>query len=164
MDLARERVGGKPPEAFYSDYMKAGTEQEPFARSAYEIQTGNLVEQAGFITTDDKLFGVSVDGLVGDDGIIEIKTMVSSKTLFKAVVEEDISDYIDQGNGAMWLLGRMWVDFVLWAPDLEAAGHKGLHIIRVNRDEESIASLEEDLWRFAGLVGVYEEAMRRKVA
>ena len=54
--------------------------------SIREARTGNLVDEAGFITTDDGKFGVSVDGLVDDDGIIEIKTMVSSDTLFTAVV------------------------------------------------------------------------------
>ena len=56
--------------------------------------------------------------------IIEIKTLVSSDTLFTALVDGDHSAYIDQINGAMWLLGRKWCDLILWAPDLEAIGQE----------------------------------------
>ncbi len=143
--------------------MRTGSEQETFARLAYESLTGELVEETGFFTTDDRLFGVSVDGLIGDDGVIEIKTMVSSETLFKAVVDGDISDYTDQCNGAMWLLGRKWVDLVLWAPDLEPIG-RHLTIIRINRNDEAIAALEADLMQFAALVSTYETNLIKKAA
>ena len=105
-DVARERCGGNAAGVFVNAAMRFGTEQEPLARQAYEARSGNLVEEAGFITTDDARFGVSVDGLVDDDGIIEIKTLVSSDTLFTALVDGDHSAYIDQINGALWLLGR----------------------------------------------------------
>ena len=77
MDLARERVGGMAPATFQNAAMRTGTEQEPIARTQYEVRTGNLVEEVGFITTDDNLFGVSVDGFPDDGGVVEIKTMVS---------------------------------------------------------------------------------------
>lgn len=163
MDVARERVGGRPPEVRPNDAMRTGTEQEPFARAAYEAKTGNFVEEAGFITTDDGLFGVSVDGLVDDDGVIEIKTMVSSDTLFTAVVDGDISAYTDQCNGAMWLLGRKWVDLVLWAPDLEPIG-RHLTIIRIERDDDVIEELESDLMAFERLVSKYEHLLRKEAA
>jgi exodeoxyribonuclease (lambda-induced) len=163
MDVARERVGGRPPEVFANAAMRTGTEQEPFARAAYEAKTGNFVDEAGFITTGDGLFGVSVDGLVEDDGVIEIKTMVSSDTLFTAVVDGDISAYIDQCNGAMWLLGRKWVDLVLWAPDLEPIGRQ-LTTIRIERDDDAIEELEEDLMAFERLVSKYEHLLRKEAA
>lgn len=154
MDVARERNGGRAAAKFESAAMRMGTEQEPFARSTYEMRTGNFVDEAGFVTTPDKLFGVSVDGLVGDDGIIEIKTMVSSGTLFTAVVEGDISAYIDQCNGAMWLLGRNWVDLVLWVPDLEY-----LRIHRIERDDDAIEALEADLMEFERMVSRYQKSL-----
>ncbi|WP_338615777.1 lambda exonuclease family protein [Achromobacter sp. E1] len=163
MDVARERVGGRPPEVYVNGAMRTGTEQEPFARAAYEAKTGNFVEEAGFITTDDGLFGVSVDGLVDDDGVIEIKTMVSSDTLFTAVVDGDISAYIDQCNGAMWLLGRKWVDLILWAPDLEPIGRQ-LTTIRIERDDDAIEELEDDLMEFERLVSKYEHLLRKEAA
>lgn len=163
-DVARERFGGTVPGTFANAAMRTGTEQEPIAKLNYEEETGALVHSAGFITTDDSLFGVSVDGLVGEDGVIEIKTMVSSNTLFKAIVEEDHSEYIDQCNGAMWLLGRKWTDLILWAPDLADAGRKGLHIVRIIRDEAQIEKLEADLMRFAVLVDELETKLRLKAA
>lgn len=162
-DTARERVGGKAPQKFQNAAMRSGTEQEPLARMAYESKTGELVEETGFYTTDDGLFGVSVDGLVGDDGVIEVKTMVSSDTLFTAVVDGDISEYRDQCNGAMWLLGRKWVDLILWAPDLEAIG-RHLTVLRIERDDNAINELEADLLQFAALVSSHESQLLKKAA
>lgn len=163
MDVARERAGGKAAEVFVSSVMRFGTEQEPHARAAYEAATGRFVEEAGFITTDDRKFGVSVDGLVDEDGIVEIKTMVSSNTLFTAVVSGDISEYVDQCNGAMWLLGRQWVDLVLWAPDLEAIGRK-LTIVRIKRDDDAIEALEADLLDFERRVTRFHQQLTQLAA
>lgn len=154
-DVAREREGGEPLQAFSNSAMRIGSEQEPYARMLYERKTGNFVEEAGFITTEERLFGVSVDGLVGDDGIIEIKTMVSSDTLFTAFVDGDISSYVDQCNGAMWLLGRKWVDLVLWAHDLQK-----LKIIRIERDDDVIEALESDLMEFERTVTQHQKSLQ----
>ncbi len=156
-DVARERVGGKAADVYQNAAMRFGQEQEPVARMACEDTKGYLIELAGFAFTPDKKFGVSVDGLIDNDGVWECKTMVSSDTLFKAVVDGDISDYIDQCNGAMWLLGRKWVDLCLWAPDLP--GNK-LTLIRIQRDEKAIEALESDLMAFERLVCGYEKKLR----
>lgn len=160
MDVARERCGGAPEPAFVTSAMRTGTEQEAFARRAYEQRFGVMCEEAGFICDDQRVFGASVDSFVDDDGIVEIKTMVSSKTLFKAVVSGDISEYIDQCNGAMWLFHRKWVDLCLWAPDLP--GEK-LFVRRIVRDDNVIAELERDLLAFARMVGEYEAALRKLI-
>ena len=159
MDVARERIGGSAPPKFQNAAMRTGTEQEPLARLAYERRTGNLVEEVGFFTTEDGLFGLSPDGLIDDDGVLEIKTMVSSDTLFTAVADGDISAYTDQCNGYLWLLGRQWVDLVLWCPDL---GH--MVIKRINRDEDAIEKLESDLMAFARMVAQYETTLRDAIA
>lgn len=163
-DVARERFGGSAPAKFQNAAMRSGVEQEPVARAMYEARTGYMVDEAGFFMTDDDLFGLSPDGLIDEDGVLEIKTMVSSDTLFTAVVEGDLSAYLDQCLGYLWLLGRKWVDLVLWAPDLEAAGRKGLHIIRIERDEEAIEKLEADLMAFAVIVQEHEQKLRLKAA
>ncbi|WP_368655432.1 lambda exonuclease family protein [Castellaniella ginsengisoli] len=155
LDVAREREGGEAMQVYVNGAMRLGTEQEPYARAVYERKTGSLVEEAGFITTPDRLFGVSVDGLVGTDGIIEIKTMVSSDTLFTAFVDGDISAYVDQCNGAMWLLGRKWIDLVLWVYDLER-----MKIIRIERDDDAINALESDLMDFERMVTKHQIALR----
>ena len=152
MDTARERCGGEPASVFATAAMRFGTEQEPQARMAYEDATGEFVHEVGFASTEDGKFGVSVDGLVGDDGIVEIKTMVGSETLFRAVVDRDHSEYIDQINGALWLLGRKWCDLILWAPDLPS---KRLTVCRIERDENGIDALAHDLVQFDSMVCAY---------
>lgn len=159
MDTARERAGGSAPAKFQNAAMRTGTEQEPIARAAYERKTGNLVEEVGFFTTEDGLFGLSPDGLIDDDGVLEIKTMVSSDTLFTAMVDGDISQYIDQCLGYLLFLSRQWVDLVLWVPDLGF-----MKIIRIERDEDAIEALETDLMDFARSVTSYEIKLREVIA
>ena len=155
MDTARERIGGIAPAKFQNAAMRTGTEQEPFARAMYEARTGHMVDEAGFYLSDDAVFGLSPDGLIDDDGVLEIKTMVSSDTLFTAVADGDVSAYMDQCLGYLWLLGRQWVDLVLWCPDLN---HMAIH--RITRDEDAIEALEADLMAFARLVTQYENTLR----
>ena len=154
-DVARERVGGSAPAKFQNAAMRIGSEQEASARAMYEGRTGYLVDEVGFFTTDDAPFGLSPDGLIDDDGVLEIKTMVSSDTLFTAVADGNVSAYMDQCLGYLWLLARKWVDLVLWVPDLQH-----MTIIRINRDEDAIEALEADLMAFAGLVKEHEDKLR----
>ena len=150
--LARERRGGREPEGFEGLSQRIGHEEEPFAAIEYIARTGAELEEAFFITTDDCKFGLSLDRWVnGRTGAIEIKTMVSSTTLFKAMVDGDISEYRDQCVFALWLLVLPWIDLCLWCPDLQA-----LHVIRIERDEEEIQALEDDVVAFEGLVSQYE--------
>lgn len=158
MDIARERIGGRAPSKFQNAAMRTGTEQEPFARAMYEARTGHMVDEAGFYLSDDAVFGLSPDGLVNDDGVIEIKTMVGSDTLFTAVADGDVSAYMDQCLGYLWLLGRQWVDLVIWTPDLN---HMAIH--RITRDENAIEALEADLMAFASLVTQYENTLRAAI-
>ncbi len=159
-DIARERCGGKAADVFQNSAMRAGVEQEPIARAAYEEATGSLVEPVGFFKTDDGAFGLSPDGLIDDDGVLEIKTMVGSDNLFTAVADGDLSAFIDQCNGYLWLLGRQWVDLVLWAPDLEGLGLR-MVVKRITRDEAAIEKLETDLLAFSITVREYESQLRK---
>ena len=158
MDVARERIGGSAPSKFQNAAMRTGTEQEPFARAMYEARTGHMVDEAGFYLSDDGVFGLSPDGLIDEDGVVEIKTMVSSDSLFTAVADGDVSAYMDQCHGYLWLLGRQWVDLVLWVPDLS---HMAIH--RITRDEDAIEALEADLLTFAKLVTQYETTLRTAI-
>ena len=158
MDTARERIGGIAPAKFQNAAMRTGTEQEPFARAMYEARTGHMVDEAGFYLSDDAVFGLSPDGLIDDDGVLEIKTMVSSDTLFTAVADGDVSAYMDQCLGYLWLLGRQWVDLTLWCPDLNH-----MVIKRITRDEDAIEALEADLMAFVRLVTQYENTLRTAI-
>lgn len=159
MDTARERCGGLTLPSVQNLAMRIGSEQEDAARAAYELDTGRIVTECGFFCTEDRRFGVSPDGLVGEDGLVEIKTMVSSETLFRAVVAGDISEYIDQINGEMWLLNRSWCDLVLWAPDLAGIG-RDLTVRRIHRDDDVIGAMALELAAFARLVDDYTAALR----
>ena len=162
-DGARERCGGTAEKVFQNAAMRIGSEQEQFANAAYEARTGKLVEPVGFFKTDDGMFGLSPDGLIDDDGVLEIKTMVGSSTLFTAVADGDISAYQDQCDGYLWLLGRQWVDLVLWAPDMADLG-LDMVIHRITRNEERIEKLEADLMAFSLTVRTYESALRKAAA
>lgn len=91
------------------------------------------------------------------EAAIEVKTMVSSATLFKAMVEGDISEYRDQCVFALWMLRLQWVDLCLWAPDLP----NPLKVIRITRDEAEIQRLEDDMVAFDRLVCQYEASLRK---
>jgi exodeoxyribonuclease (lambda-induced) len=164
-DVARERMGGTAQQVYQNAAMRIGVEQEPLARMAYETQTGYMVQEVGFATTDCGMFGLSPDGLIDDDGVLEVKTMVGSDNLFKTVIEGDYSEYLDQCLGYLLFLDREWVDLVLWTPDLEQAG-LGLVIHRITRadHEKDLAALKHDLDAFADVVKGLETKLREKAA
>ena len=76
---------------------------------------------------------------------------------------DDISDFIDQIQGCMWITGRRYWHFALYCPALELVG-KELYWRRVERDEAYIEALEIDLLQFSTLVDQYERTLRQKAA
>ena len=160
--VAVERIAGRPLDQNFTTWeMRQGTEQEPLAREAYDLETGNIVTEVGLITTDDGLFGYSSDGFVGDDGLLEIKTLLSADRIVKIVGQGDLTDYLDQCHGGLWLTGRKWIDLVLWAPALESID-RHLTIHRITRDDDKIEALEADLLAFAQMV-IESEALLRNM-
>jgi exodeoxyribonuclease (lambda-induced) len=159
MDVARERCGGTAPGVYETAAMRHGKEMEPVAREKYELLRGVLVDEVGFGYTEDGLFGCSVDGFIDDDGVLEVKTMVSSSVMFTAMVDGDISAYDDQCMGALWLTGRKWTDLVLYCSDLDI-----LKIVRIERNDDRIEALEADLMaherRVQGYVKQLQALMR----
>lgn len=164
-DVARERMGGTAQGVFQNAAMRFGSEQEPLARMAYETTTGYMVQEVGFAATDCGMFGLSPDGLIDDDGVLEVKTMVGSDNLFNTVIEGDYSEYLDQCLGYLLFLDREWVDLVLWTPDLEQTG-LGMVIHRITRANNllRIQELAQDLDAFAALVASLETKLREKAA
>lgn len=160
--LAVERISGQLLDVpqFETWQMRQGTAFEPEARLKYEAKQGVLVEQTGLALTEDRLFGSSVDGLVDDDGIIEIKCFVDPTKLQSILIDGDIGEVMDQVQGSLWVTGRKWADFILYCPQL-ACIDKDLTIIRFNRDENYIAELEQDLLKFNDLVNEYENKLRK---
>lgn len=145
-ELVVERLTSKSTDSFTSKEMQWGTDTEPLAKLRYTLSTGNTVEECGFISHEKILAGASPDGLLGSDGLIEVKcpnTATHIETLHTGAVPRQ---YVAQVQGQLWITGRQWADFVSFDPRLpeEAA----LIIVRVNRDEDYIKSLEVGVIEF----------------
>ena len=162
--VALERISGEPcDETFNSWQMKRGTELEPAARMEYESRTGNLASESGVVLTDDKCYGYSTDGFVDDDGMIEIKCLASALNILEMWRDQDLSQYEHQIQGGLWITGRKWCDFVMYAPQLKTVG-KELYYRRVTRDEAFIERLELGLVAFEKRVSENETILRRQAA
>jgi hypothetical protein len=145
-DVVVERLTGQPTEHFVNAAMEHGTQNEPMARMAYESRTGNIVAETGFLHhTAIKWVGGSPDGLVDADGLIEIKAP-TTKTMCQLLIDQDLSDYMPQMQGLMWITGRQWCDFVCYDPRLPDG--LSLYIERVLRDEDYIAELAGNVLQF----------------
>jgi len=160
--VALERIAGEPVSpALETWQMRRGNELEPEARMTYEAATGLLATEEGLILTDDRAFGYSTDGQIGDDGLIEIKCPANCQTIgdIWSDPENSATEYIDQIQGGLWLTGRKWCDFVMYCPWLEPVG-KEMFRRRIERDEAYIGELERDLLAFRRLVERYETLLR----
>lgn len=146
-ELIAERLTGTPAERFVSGAMTHGTEQEPQARALYEFMRDVEVAQVGFVLHPTiEMAGASPDGLVGDDGLIEIKcpnTATHIQTLLSGTID---GKYVKQMQWQMACTGRRWCDFVSYDPRLPAEMQS--FIKRVPRDAVMIADLEKEARAF----------------
>jgi len=145
--LVCERLTGKPAESFSNAAMQWGTETEPLARAAYEAKMDVLVDEVGFIDHPSIVnSGASPDGLVGIDGLIEIKcpnTATHIDTLLSQTVPKK---YADQIFWQMACTNRDWCDFVSYDPRLPS--DLQLFIKRIPRDDKYIQLLEAEVIEF----------------
>jgi len=140
LEVVAERLTGKPIEHYVNAAMEWGQQFEAEARMAYESHTGSMVIEQGFLhhpTID--MCGGSVDGLVDDDGIIEIKA--PNTTTHLRTIASGECKHLPQIQGYLFVTGRKWCDFVSYDPRLEPAG-LSLYIQRIERDDKYIAKLE----------------------
>lgn len=157
--LAVEGISGVPlDEGFSTWQMKRGNELEPEARRRHEEEAGVIVERAGFITTMDGAFGASADGLIGSKKGSEYKCLVSPEGLRDVLLNGDISEFIDQIQGCMWITGREAWHFGLYCPALAPIG-ADFTWREVARDDDYIEALEQDLMKFKELVDQYRERL-----
>lgn len=145
--LICERLTGVKAESFTSAAMEWGVEQEPLAIAAYEAMHRVFVEAVGFIEHPNiALAGASPDGLVGDDGLVEIKCP-NSATHIDTLLNGDVDGkYIKQMQWQMACTGRQWCDFVSFDPRLP--GNLQLFVKRIPRDEAAIAAMEMEVTKF----------------
>lgn len=158
--LAIERISGQPLDEGFETYsMKRGHELEPEARMEHEMRAGIFVERAGFVTTDDGIFGGSADGLIGLEEGSEYKCFIAPDRLRAFHIDGDASTVIDQVQGCCWLTGRKRWHLGLYCPALSAAG-KQLWLRTFERDDNYIEALEADLLEFKQMVDGYEAKLR----
>jgi putative phage-type endonuclease len=113
MQLLCERLTGRKEEGFTSAAMTRGTELEPDARSAYEVDQDLLVQECGFVPCPSiDMAGASPDGLVGDDGLLEIKCPNTAQHVEFLRTSKIDSGYEMQMTFQMICTGRAWCDFV----------------------------------------------------
>lgn len=169
--MARNKKDGKPLKAYHdliwqlvvermtkqqemgldSYALRWGKEVEPFARDAYERQTGYFVEQVGFIVHPKYDFvGASPDGLIEDVGGLEMKAPKNSGIHLERYIEGVPEEYIPQIQGGLWVTGRKWWSFVSYDPRMPPS-HR-LLIINVERDEPYISKLEASVLEAEELV------------
>jgi putative phage-type endonuclease len=145
--LIVERITGKQAESFTNAAMQWGTEQEPFARAAYEAHTGVMVDEVGFIAHPSiPDAGASPDGLVGATGLVEIKcpnTATHIETLINGSVP---SKYLAQMQWQMACTGREYCDFVSFDSRMPAGAQ--LWVKRIERDNVLIGEMEVEVAKF----------------
>lgn len=146
-ELIVERLTGQPVEGYQNAAMQWGQAMEAEARDAYELRTDYDVHEIAFVahpSIEDA--GASPDGLVGDDGLVELKcpqTATHIETLLAGTVPDK---YVKQVQWQMACTGRKWCDWVSYDPRLPEPMR--LFVKRINRDDALIASLEAEVREF----------------
>lgn len=159
--LVAEILVGEPQENGYVNAeMLWGTEQEPIARSAYEIKRKTWVQEVGFVLHSTiERSGCSPDGLVGKDGLLEIKCPKTATHLQYLMDDAVPSKYQPQMMWQMACAGRAWCDFVSFDPRLPEKMQ--LLVVRLPRDDARIAELEREVLAFLGDVDAMLATVRR---
>mgnify|MGYP003678527267 CR=1 FL=1 len=144
MEKASEIITGVVPEQIKSKDIDRGNELEPKAREMYNFITDNEVIEIGFAELD-AYTGVSPDGLVNEDGLIEIKCPRAKGFLTQIVGGIDSIDkmYIYQMQMQMYVLGKNWCDYVIYNEDFKSP----IHIRRIERNEAIISEIKEVIER-----------------
>lgn len=167
--LAIESITGVPYRVNgSSSATEEGHEQEPLARIAYEAQTGNVVFEAGLVTTPDRAVGYSTDGWTSDTsgpGRTEVKTLVSPARIAEFMAQPDkrawaLGEFGVQCKTALWVTSDAWCDLIVWIPALEATGGN-FWIFRIERDDDELHALGLDIAEFLRRKKAYEEIFRQ---
>ena len=159
--VAEVMTGQSQEDRFFSQAMAWGVEQEPFARAAYEIQTGGLVENVGLVAHPSiPRCAASPDGLVGLDGLLEIKcpkTPTHLEYMQKGAIP---GHYQLQMLWQMACTGRQWVDFATFDPRLPE--ELQLFVMRFPRDQARIDAIEAEVQKFWNEIDEIIETLRKR--
>ena len=161
--LICERLTGQAVETFKGAAMEHGNETEPQARAVYELETGNEVTECGFIQHPQIAgSGASPDGLIGADGLVEIKCPQPAKHIKNLMGGTIDKAYALQMQWQMECTGREWCDFVSFSPSFP--DHLQLSITRVERNAEAVEEIKESVIKFLADVDAKMRALETRSA
>jgi len=145
MKLVAEKLTGLPEASYSNSFMEwGGIETETQARAYYEALYDVSVKQVGFVELNEWV-GCSPDGLVGEDGLIEIKCPKSTTHVSNILANKMQSTYNPQVQGQMWVTGHKWCDWISFDPRVKS---RPFFMVRVKRDEKYIKVLEANTEQF----------------
>lgn len=145
IQLVSERLTGERQETYVNQAMQDGIDREQFARDRYVQQFGE-VEEVGFIQHPTLEAGASPDGLIGTDGIIEIKCPMGSTHTETLMTQEVPSKYVPQIQFQLLVTGRKWCDFVSYNPMFPE--NLQVFVRRVFANKEYQQELEDEVKQF----------------
>jgi putative phage-type endonuclease len=145
IQLVSERLTGEKQETYINQAMQDGIDREAFARDRYVQQFGE-VEEVGFIKHPTLEAGASPDGMVGDDGILEIKCPMGSTHTETLMTQDVPSRYVPQIQFQLLVTGRKWCDFVSYNPMFPE--HLQVFVKRVEADLVYQKELESEVKQF----------------
>ena len=150
IEKVAQRLTGLVEDSFKTPAMQNGNDLEAIARNAYELETGNIVKEVGFCQLDEDV-GASPDGLVGEEGLVEIKCKTNN-VFVKELLSDDIDPaHVWQVQFQMWVTDRKWCDYAVYNPNFP----KSLIIKRVNRDEVAISKIKAGVETGKALIKSY---------
>lgn len=153
LKLAGEIITGQPSEGYSNAHMERGHEMEPEARDLYAFTRRADPQIVGFIRNGAK--GASPDSLIGDIGMLEIKTKLPHLHIDCLLRDEFPAEHKAQCQGALWVAEREWIDIAVYWPGLP------LFVKRATRDEEYIAKLSDAVDQFNAELAEVVERVRR---
>lgn len=166
MDLLLERITGQAAAGFAGNTdMAWGTEQEPFARMAYEKATGLDVSESGFLYLPSTQAGCSLDGQVWDGsrrGILEIKCPKSATHYKYLLANKMPTEYLPQITHNLWITGDAFADFMSYDPRMPVELQQ-FHI-RVERDDAAVQAHAAGVLQFLMELDADEKKMRTLIA
>ena len=156
--LAQEHYSTGEKVNYQNDDMKRGNELEPIAREIYELETGNTVEQVGFVKMNEYV-GISPDGLIEEDGGFETKAP-NDKTYFEYLLDdtkEPDPDYVAQCRMCMYVTGRKWWDLQYFNPNYS----KTTKVWRIEPDTEFTQKLEAGIAKGIELIKIIKRKIEK---
>jgi hypothetical protein len=153
LKLAGEIITGEPAESYSNQYMERGHAQEDDARRLYAFMADAEPALVGFMRND--VAGASPDSLVGDAGLLEIKTRCAHLQIDALLKDNFLPEHRAQCQGQLWVSEREWIDLAVFCPGLP------LFVKRAFRDEPYIAQIAEAVEAFNAELAEIVEKVRR---